>query len=108
MALLEMLKLVKSEYVNPTIMGSYNGFCHVLIFLTINKKKLNIKRTDIDRFTKYLKRVQKNQQIFYLFNGDVCGSPNLYMWKPSDRQGRIDWLDKHIKIQEEKLAQKIN
>ena len=60
-------------------------------------------RHDFKFFVKYLKENTKNIKFIY-FEGlkihrkDVPRLESCYMWQPSNKQGRIRWLNKHIAL----------
>lgn len=77
------LKLIKKEFKNNPC---HLGLCSAALSLFIVKK---IKKKQLKEFKKYLYN-----------NTNHPYKPHLvgYIWSMHDRQSRIKWLEKHIKI----------
>lgn len=64
------------------------GFCSVV--------KNNFEYDDAEKFEKYLKKITKNQKVFYTYDGVETGERNQFVWNAKDIQVRLDWLDEQI------------
>jgi hypothetical protein len=97
MELLEILKKVKEKYLINVEYKGDDGLCFISYELSNNGIITN---SEEKLFDKYLAkdRKSKGQKIFYETNGSKTRLNSRFVWKPKDYESRLNWLDKHIKI----------
>jgi Lhr-like helicase len=92
----EILEKALKEYNK----GRYNGLCSALLYSDISREEMK-------EFLDYLKKNTPRFKIYYKYARNRKGERyyartlsrnGAFYWHPDDKQSRIDWLNKHIKL----------